>query len=102
MRGEALLGPFPTDISPLTQISLPGQSYPAYQKDGEAYLQLQDPRLPELPPEWERVSHDLGSYYTVFRHKETGEWCYSHLDDPRCDLDALEERGVRIKEFLLV
>ena len=58
-------------------------------------------RLPELPSEWERVTHDQDSLFLLFRHNDTGD-VKSGYNDLRCTLDALKRRGVHFEEFVIV
>ncbi|KAK5123885.1 hypothetical protein LTR85_002081 [Meristemomyces frigidus] len=101
MDGEAVLGPFQDDISIAKQRDNDDAYYHwAYKNESTGELSVDDPRLPELPLDWEKVAHQHDWLYSWFRHKSSGDFRLSY-NDPRCDLDALERRGVKFEEFIL-
>lgn len=101
MDGEAVLGPLPKDTSILALYD--GENATTewvFRDDNTGETSLHDPRLPELPLDWEEVAYDMDAFYLQFRHRDTGVIRTNH-DDPRCDIDALEKRGLRFEEFAL-
>lgn len=71
MYGEALLGPFPQGFSVVMHHRKAEVFHWAYRNDRTGELLLEDPRLPELPSDWETVSHRHDSFWQKFQHKET-------------------------------
>lgn len=63
----------------------------------------EDPRLHDLPPEWERISYERSpndpALYEVFKNKNTQE---SINSDPRLTAEALRVRGVKLEKFQLI
>ena len=64
---------------------------------------LEDPRLDELSPEWERITYkrtpDDPAYFATFKNNVTGETLNS---DPRLSAEALHARGVKLETFSLI
>jgi len=105
MCGESLLGPLPFPWKRRRE----GSSVPfkpdigVYWNSEANELTSDDPRLPPLPSEWEKVERERGKddpiIFTLHRNKLTGELINS---DPRMLPDALRERGVELEEFRLI
>jgi hypothetical protein len=102
MDGEALLGPLPHEYEIIGQRSLEGFIYAAYCHRPTGAIQVEDPRLGDLPAGWQRISHGMEMYYTLFEHLETGERMWSDRRDPRLDIDVLEAGGHQFETFVLV
>lgn len=101
MEGEAFLGPLPDSWERIIYYdpSLQG-IYDIFinRKSGET--RAEDPRVGDALPEgWARVEHENEHCYTILKNLETEEVT---LGDPRQTFGALEERGVELKEFVLV
>ncbi|KAF2169450.1 hypothetical protein M409DRAFT_52689 [Zasmidium cellare ATCC 36951] len=104
MDGEAILGPLPDDVETVNVLNQDtGAHLPAFRHTGTGELTYKDPRLPSLRPGWKDVSGDrsLSNAPLCWQHETTGEW-RSYLRDPRLEVDALEERGVKLETFFLV
>lgn len=99
MDGEALLGTFPGTWDPVWKMSSDGTDWWAYIDRGSGKMQIQDPRLGELPFGWRIENHKEDEYWNLYvndtLNKRTGR-------DPRISLEALIERGVELKEFELI
>lgn len=109
MLTEALLGEMPAPWEVRfegTSHSFPIEFYNRSTKE----LSREDPRLPPLSPEWERMERvspgdgrllfeEFRFAFQEFRNKVTGE-IISH--DPRMSPEALRQRGVKLETFRLV
>ena len=102
MDGEVLLGPIPSGYRvegwyPNGFETVTFCHVPTEERD------IEDPRLPPLPSEWESVererTQDDPMFLRVFRNKITSEMISS---DPRMTPEALERRGVALQKFRLV
>jgi hypothetical protein len=105
MNAEALLGPLPSPWTVLRNMDSRGISRVGFfnpETKEKASIE-DDPRLGEMPPEWERLevipSLDDPYYIQRCRNKITGEEINS---DPRLLPEALEKRGVKLQTFRLV
>lgn len=106
MDGEAFLGKLPDGWCVQYDISAESVRDKVLYKNLEAgTLVNTDPRLDKvpLPQEWEPLAWTRGSIdpriCCRFRNKLTGELINY---DPRMTSEALKERGVNIKEIVLV
>ena len=105
MNGEALLGPLPPPWTVLRNIDSRGVCRVGFlNTETEEKISIEDdPRLGEMPPEWERLevvpSPDDPYYVQRCRNKITGEEINS---DPRLLPEELEKRGVKLQTFRLV
>lgn len=102
MEGEALLGP----LSDRWQFGTVDKNRNRIYVYDETRSTLEDPRFGPLPPEWrivyeggEETDKDGNLSYRSFVNDTTGEETWA---DPRLTKDALIQRGVDIKEFILV
>jgi hypothetical protein len=102
MTGEALRGPLPAEYEFVHQVSPEGYGYPAYRHRQSGNVQVEDPRLGELPVGWQRIGHEDEHIFTVFEHIETGEIIYSYDGDPRLQIDLLEAAGHKFDAFRIV
>ena len=104
MDGESLLGPIPS----------PWKVRPARERGSDIFeprywntainaITREDPRLGDLPPEWERIKQrrttDDPILFAPHRNKLTGEIINS---DPRMLPENLRARGVDLQSFQLV
>jgi hypothetical protein len=107
MHGEALLGPLPVGWE--VRHELVSNSLNPVFTCGETVTQ-KDPRLP-LPPQWRHLYGD-GKTFQNFESKQVkrmrDQW-FENVEtkqrtkfDPRLTPDALRERGVDVREFVLV
>ncbi|KAE8443919.1 hypothetical protein EG329_001229 [Mollisiaceae sp. DMI_Dod_QoI] len=101
--GEALLGPLPQFIEPISYYdeNTRREGWVFFDQDTKSPLE-DDPRLGELPAEWRRERYgdqDKGPF-SRFVNVNTGEM----LDgpDPRMSPEALRERGVDLRVFGVV
>ena len=102
MYGQAILSYLPEGCLSVKQLDATSKSFHwAYRNDDTCEMLLDDPRVPELPSDWKRVSHDKDWLYRLFRHKGTGI-ARSIWEDSRCELDDLEKRDIQLEEFMLV
>lgn len=100
MDGEALLGPLPKPFEPVLKFDTGKRTYRLCYIDRESgNLQLEDPRLGELPPPWKIKSHNEERYWMMFENMDTGE-VLSH--EPRLLPEALKERGADLEVFNLI
>lgn len=109
MDAEALLGPPPSGWSAREEY-VQGAEMVTIFKNGDTRTQ-KDPRLPPLPPAWRYMYGDDEPPQEVepekledmtrqwFKNVETGNETYR---DPRLTPELLRERGVAIKELILV
>jgi hypothetical protein len=102
MTGEAIRGALPANYELIMQSDTRGCIYPAYRHRESGKIQVEDPRLGELPPGWRRVSHKEELFYTRFQYGETGETGSSIHRDPRLHTDLLEAAGRKFETFELV
>jgi len=105
MRGEYLLGPLPAPWK-LWLIPHSGpRREPVFCNSETGVKTLEDPRLWELPADWERIEPQPGRtpddpFFTRFhRNKRTGEVINS---DPRMLPEELISRGIKVETFKLV
>jgi len=104
MDGESLLGPMPAPWKVrLASIKGSGISYPRYWNTAINAMSREDPRLGDLPTEWERIKQrrtaDDPIFFAPHRNKLTGETINS---DPRMLPENLRARGVDLQTFQLV
>lgn len=100
---EAFLGPLPAPSVIQYKPDSRGVETPYFFNKDTAEEAQQDPRLGELPPEWEAVQADRTKddphFFMWFRNNITGETMNS---DPRMLPEALRDRGVDLQTFRLV
>lgn len=102
MHGEALLGPIPADVEMLYSSGNTNFLTVAtcFYNKSTGVVEMEDPRLPDLPPTWDRV-YAQNSSIPRFKHRSTGEIRdLSH--DPRLDVAFLEKMGVTLQDFELI
>jgi hypothetical protein len=98
-----LIGPLPNPWK--VQVSWDSANLPFYRfrNSSSGEINLEDPRLGPLLPEWERIEADRNpddpELFQRFKNKITGEVLNS---DPRLLPDALKARGVSLKTFRLI
>ncbi|KAF2099199.1 hypothetical protein NA57DRAFT_56813 [Rhizodiscina lignyota] len=100
---EALLGPLPPNYTlQIMNDGVGGHTVQFKNADNDS-LASEDPRLGDLPAEWEQLNavrtRDDPLFFARFRNKETGKVINS---DPRMLPGALEARGVKLHSFKLV
>ena len=100
MRGEALLGGFPTEWEAVYRLHREGYHL-VYRNTVTGEIQLDDPRLDlvELPPGWKKQEHARMHMYNRYENKDTGKTWHP---DPRLTTSALRERGVDMKTFEII
>ncbi|KAH7142747.1 heterokaryon incompatibility protein-domain-containing protein [Dactylonectria estremocensis] len=100
---EAFLGPLPASWVIQYKPDSCGVETPYFFKKDTGEEAQEDPRLGELPSEWEAVqadrTRDDPHFFMWFRNKVTGETMNS---DPRMLPEALRDRGVDLQTFRLV
>jgi len=102
MDGESLLGPLPPSWK--VRVELNGSIMEPRYLDTERNIMVrEDPRLENLPAEWERIEQqrtaDDPIMFAPHRNKSTGEiinW------DPRMSPENLRARGINLQTFRLV
>ena len=103
MDGEQLLGSLPDFWTLRMLADADGREVPCYFHGETKKLTRNDPRLPSLSSEWERVqrrrTQDDPSFFQDYRNKTTGEILNF---DPRLTPEALKQRGVSLKTFRLI
>jgi len=103
MDGESLLGPLPSAWGICPARNSNGIYVPKYWNFEIDAMTSEDPRLGELPPEWESIKQqrtpDDPLLFAPHRHKLTGEIINS---DPRMLPEALRARGVDLQILRLV
>jgi hypothetical protein len=107
MYGESLLGPLPAPWRARKDTGSTGSFLPLFWNSETDSESREDPRLEDLPAEWEKIEEEqwapefVGLYfpYSPHRNTVTGEEIVS---DPRMFPEALKARGVRLEEFTLV
>lgn len=102
MDGGALLGQVPDDWTALQHI-VGRRSMPRYYNTTTGEITMEDPRLGPLDPHWQRFDRELTAddpeHVDFFRNKHTGEEINY---DPRLTKEALEQRGVKLQDIILV
>ena len=103
MDGESVLGPLPTGWRIQMLPGSDGRQVTCFFNNATGKVTRQDPRLPPLPSEWEKVhrsrTQDDPYFYQDFYNRITGETINS---DPRVSGSALSSRGVGTRKFRLV
>jgi len=104
MDGESLLGPIPSPWKVrLTRDNLSEIQEPRYWNTAINAMSREDPRLEDLPPEWERIKQrrtaDDPILFAPHRNRLTGETINS---DPRMLPENLRARGVDLQTFQLI
>jgi hypothetical protein len=61
-----------------------------------------DPRLPPLPSQWERIETEMTSGPTTFQLFKNGDDGRTINYDPRMTPNTFESKGVAIERFILV
>jgi hypothetical protein len=102
MEGQAILGPLPFLWTLILSTSMHGSHFKFHSSEtGENCHH--DPRLGDLPDEWEPVEKEdearLPYIVQHYRNKNTGEIINS---DPRLAPEALRARGVKLETLTLV
>lgn len=101
-NGEALVGPLPYPWK-LKIRKVSGRKEPLYSNPDTGTQTSEDPRLGDLPLDWEKVererTRDDPVIFAPYRNKRTGEEINS---DPRLLPEALLARGVNLEKFRLV
>lgn len=101
MDGESVLGPLPLSWKIQVKTRYGVQTY-QFVETATNTVTTDDPRLPSLPDEWAQVlrerTQDDPLDSKEFRNADTGEIINS---DPRMLLEALQQRGVKLKTFRL-
>ncbi|KAL2023614.1 hypothetical protein VTK56DRAFT_1771 [Thermocarpiscus australiensis] len=102
-NGVGILGSFPPRWEVLLKGDAMGRPTQRFLDTRTGLETLEDPRLGNLPPGWERVPYqkldDDPDILERFRNMETGEVVNS---DPRLSPHALAARGVKLQSFRLV
>jgi hypothetical protein len=102
MDAKSILGPMP-DPWKIQMWKIDGWNIPYFFNTATKTYSTEDPRLPPLPPQWEKNqrkrTQDDPYFFGEFRNRETGEIMNS---DPRMLPAALEQRGVRLESLRLV
>lgn len=101
-RAEAILGPLEEQIK-VQMYMIDGAFMPRFFNSAEDKLYNNDPRLGDLPAEWEKLevrrTRDDPLNVVRYRNKESGEIINS---DPRLFPDALRARGVALETYRLI
>ncbi|KAN0103448.1 Heterokaryon incompatibility protein (HET) domain containing protein [Hyaloscypha variabilis] len=97
MNGEALLGPFPDAVKPVSCKDVTGLYYNAYLDEKSGIVTAEDPRWPALPPSWQLVQREQN--VPLFICNETGEKTTRH---PCLTREELEKRGVKLEVFNII
>lgn len=105
-NSAAILGPVP-EAWKIELFALDGKdqrSWPSFVNTSTGISTWQDPRLPPLPPGWERIEHpelstDGDLLYYRFKSNASNE---TTEFDPRLSPEALEARGVKLEKFQLI
>ncbi|KAF0318094.1 ankyrin and het domain protein [Colletotrichum asianum] len=95
MRREALLGKLPEGWKMQFRRSRGGEMVIT---DPDGQVQIEDPRLGELPPGCEQSEPDYHGV-SCFRYGPKGEWSWN---DPRLTPERLTARGVKFEELIIV
>jgi hypothetical protein len=103
MDGEALLGPLPDGIERVElEFSTGKFAWTCIDRSaGICDPEDADPRLGKLPlPDgWKTVGHDYDGYGLLYENEELG---ITTNQDPRVTAEALKERGVDLRKFVLI
>jgi len=103
MQGESLLGPLSHPWSFRSRRNVVAIREPSFWNAETNSSSLDDPRLGDLPHEWEKIelkrTPDSALICSPHRNKITGDIVNS---DPRMFPDALRARGVKLEEFCLI
>ena len=103
MDGESILGPLPTGWRIQMLPGSDGRQVTCFFNNATGKITRQDPRLPPLPSEWEKVhrscTQDDRYFYQDFYNRITGE---TIISDPRVSVSTLSNRGVGTEKFRLV
>ena len=101
--GEGLLGPVQRPWKAMAHLNEHTIIEPMYLNTDKNTKTQEDPRLIELPKQWERIdlerTPDDPLLFAPHQNKLTGEVINS---DPRLLPEELRERGVKLEEFRLV
>lgn len=100
MFGEAILRPLPDSVE-CVFYSLKRSTSFTFRNNTTKRLAYTDPRLSPLSAAWRDVISKDTPHRPRYEHIKTGEIRFQRCD-PRCDVDALRKRGVKIDTFTLV
>jgi hypothetical protein len=99
MDGEALLGPLPDRIERVLFESGVGRHTWTCIDRSTGVCDYEDPRLGKLPDGWKIGEHEEDDIWSMYGNDELG---ITDSDDPRLSPEALIERGVDLREFVLI
>ncbi|KAK7892697.1 hypothetical protein LTR67_006934 [Exophiala xenobiotica] len=105
MYGEALLGPFPSQVRSIARYDSRTDAYwRCYLDIDSGVCEIEDPRLGPLPPGWRRNGHDKDHVISWYVNDATGEGFDKEMRDngfvdPRLQPDALRTRNVNLRIF---
>jgi hypothetical protein len=101
MDGEALLGPLPDGIERVQEeFEFSRHTWTCIDRS-TGKCDYEDPRFWKvpLPDGWEIVEHDHDGYWPMYGNDELG---ITTGEDPRLTAEALKERGVDLRKFVLI
>jgi len=110
----AFLGPMPANFAKVSKYDKASDNWwDAYLNRGAKEAQIEDPRLGELPVGWRVRKHKESSAWNWYvrdngkegvreEEGEDEEHDWRDNGDPRWTVEALRERGVPLKKFMLV
>ncbi|KAK4982010.1 hypothetical protein LTR50_007854 [Elasticomyces elasticus] len=94
LEGESLLGPLPAGYRLVNRYDDESKRYWwAFVNEDTRQIEIEDPRLGNLPSGWQRLIHHVKDLYV---NVKTGE-----ISDPRLRPDALISRGVKGRDFYI-
>lgn len=100
MNAEAVVGivklPWRIEYSIASEIPKPTATFV---NSDSGVRQSEDPRLGDVPPEWDELPSRNPLLFKRFKHRVTGQILRS---DPRLLPENLKARGVKVKKFVLV
>jgi len=100
MDGEALLGRLPDGIERVREEVWTNELRWTCIDRSTGICNPEDPRLGKLPDGWKIVEHDYDRYQSHYGNDELG--ITATIDDPRLTPEALMERGVDLRKFVLI
>lgn len=104
MDGEVLLGPLPDGVERIQRDIDRGDGMALENTwtcidRSTGIFDYEDPRLGKLPDGWKIMAHDEDEYWSMYGNEELG---ITNGEDPRLTAEALKERGVDLREFVLI